>query len=763
VVSGVLRLRTFTLESYPEELQNDDEHEEEDPMLERLATWSYVHRWRMLLLWVVALVGFLIFQLAAGGNYATDFSLPGTESQAAFDLLQQHFRGQSGDTATVVFEATQGVDNPSVRQTMEGMFAELAKLPHVDGVDSPYAAGGGEQQISRDGTIAFATVRFNVQPGEVGKPEADNMIALGDQADRSGLRVEVGGSVIQNAEFEPPGGAEAYGLGAAVIILLITFGSLLAMGLPILIALFGISIGLSLVLLMANFLNVPNFTPQLASMIGIGVGIDYALFIVTRYRQGLGDGLDPEAAVAKAMDTAGRAVVFAGTIVVISFLGILLMGFAFVQGIAVGGAATVFVTMLASITLLPAVLGFVGRNIDKLHIPRLRRVETTGHQGFWYRWSRLVQRRPWVAFIFGLAVLVTLTLPMFRLRLGFADAGNDPPTASSRQTYDLLTKGFGPGFNAPMVLAAQIRSPQDLTALDGLSQKLRNTAGVAAVSPPIANPKGDTAILQLFPSTSPQDSATSDLVRRLRNEVIPQAMNGTGVHVLVGGLTAAATDFAQKTASRLPVLIGVVIGLSFLLLMIVFRSIVVPIKAAIMNLLSIGAAYGTLVAVFQWGWLKNVVGIGKPGPIEAWAPMMLFAILFGLSMDYEIFLLSRIREDYLRTKDNATSVANGVASTGRVITAAGAIMVAVFLSFVIGFPARQIKLFGLGLAVAVLVDATLVRMVLVPATMELLGNANWWFPKWLARLVPEIHIESEVTPVAEREAAFAGVDGAGKA
>jgi RND superfamily putative drug exporter len=488
---------------------------------------------------------------------------------------------------------------------------------------------------------------------------------------------------------------------------------------------------------------VPNFTPQLASMIGIGVGIDYALFIVTRYRSALEQGQEPKEAVVTAMTTAGRAVLFAGLVVVISFLGILLMGFNFVQGVAVGGAAAVFVTMLASITLLPAVLGFVGRNIDRLHIPHLRRRERTGHESGWYRWSRLIQRRPVIAFVAGLAVLVALSIPLFSIRLGVADAGNNPDTLSSRRAYDLLSEGFGPGFNGRLLLAAEVNSPADLEVLGALSQDLAATSGVATATPPIPSPEGNAAIITVFPTTAPQDEATDRLVDRLRNDVIPEATGGTDVRVLVGGLTAIFKDFSQQAGDRLPVLIIVVIGLSFLLLMAVFRSVLVPIKAAVMNVLSIGAAYGVIVAIFQWGWLRELFGVGKPGPIEAWVPMMLFTILFGLSMDYEIFLLSRIREDYLRTRDNATSVANGVAATGRVITAAAAIMVAVFLSFVIGFDIRQIKLFGLGLAVAVLIDASLVRMVLVPATMELLGDANWWFPRWLDRVVPRLAVEAE--------------------
>ena len=717
-------------------------------MLERLARWSYSRRWRVLAIWILALLGIGFLGSKAGGAYSSNFSLPGAESQNAFDLLKARFPSRSGDTADIVFKAAAGVNNPGVKQRTEQVFAQVAALPHVDSVADPYSEGGA-RNISKDGRIAFAEVQFDVPAGDVPKSVVDRLEAIGNRAAGPGLEIEFGGQVISEAQFQPPGGAEAVGLIAAVLILIVTFGSLLAMGLPIITALFGIGIGLSLVLLSANFISVPNFTPQVASMIGIGVGIDYALFIVTRYRQGLHDGLDPEQATITALTTAGRAVVFAGTIVVISLLGILLMGFAFVQGIAIGGAATVFVTMIAAITLLPAILGFVGRNIDKLHIPRLRRVES--RRGFWYRWSRFIQRRPWVAGTAGLAALLLLALPLFSMRLGAADAGNDPTSLTTRRAYDQLTEGFGPGFNGPLLLAADLRGPQDLASLQRLDTRLQSTPGIVAVSPVIPNPKGDAAIITVYPSTAPQDATTSDLVHRLRDQIVPQTMKGTGVHVLVGGITAIFIDFAHKIAGRLPLLIGVVILLSFLLLMAVFRSVVVPVKAAVMNLLSIGAAYGVMVAVFQWGWGKSIIGVDKTGPIEAWVPMMMFTILFGLSMDYEIFLLSRIREDFLRTRNNAEAVANGVANTGRVITAAAAIMIAVFLSFVIGFSMRQIKEIGLGLAVAVLVDATLVRMVLVPSTMEILGNANWWFPRWLSRMVPTIGVEREAEEIVQAE------------
>jgi RND superfamily putative drug exporter len=475
-------------------------------------------------------------------------------------------------------------------------------------------------------------------------------------------------------------------------------------------------------------------------MISIGVGIDYALFIVTRYRSGLHDGLDPEHAVVLALSTAGRAVVFAGCTVVISLLGLFLMGLGFVRGMAVGASCAVLITMLASITLLPAVLGFVGRTIDRLGVPH--RKKTSDRPAFWVRWSHLVQRRPWTALAVGLVPLVLMAMPAFSIRLGASDAGNNATSDTTRRAYDLLSKGFGPGFNGPLLIAATLPPGAGPQVLQPLVDTLKNTPGVAFASAPVPNPAGDAAIVQVVPTTSPQDEATSQLIERLRTKVVPDALRGSGVTAYIGGQTAIFDDLADYLGKRLPLFFGAVLLLSFLLLMAVFRSLLVPLKAVVMNLLSIGASYGAIVAIFQWGWLKSLVGLGKGGPIEAWAPMMLFAIVFGLSMDYEVFLLSRIKEEHDRTGDNATAVADGLAATARVITAAALIMVSVFASFVLG-DNRVIKLIGLGLALAVLIDATLVRMVLVPATMELLGERNWWFPKWLERVVPRLTVEVE--------------------
>ena len=703
----------------------------------------------MVIIWIVLLVGVNALSGAAGGDFSTDFSLPGADSQAALDLLSERFPQAAGDTADIVFKAEQGVEDPEVKGTMTALFAELEEVDRVvekGGITSPYEPGG-EQQISPDGTIAFATMHFEfvedeAVPIEIGK----EIQKIASEVELDGLTVAPGGSVIIFSEFEEPGGAEGIGVLFAIVILLIAFGSVLAMGLPIGTALFGIGIGMALIMLLANFVSVPEFTPQLASMIGIGVGIDYALFIVTRYRSHLHEGMEPEEATMLAILTSGKAVLFAGTVVVVSLLGILLMGFAFVEGLAIGGAATVAVTMVAAITLLPALLGFVGHKIDRWKIPGFHGTET-GEKRAAYRWSRFIQRRSWIAAILGFTILIVMSIPLFSLRLGFADASAGSPERSSRRAYDLLSQGFGPGFNGPLLLATEIGSPDDLAMLEELGSALRETEGVAAVSPPQPNAEGDAAdaaVMTVFPTTSPQDEATNELVQRIREDVIPQV--SPDHDIFVGGLTASVEDFATANSERLPLLISVVLLLSFLLLVVVFRSIVVPIKAAVMNLLSISAAYGAIVAVFQWGWLKEQIGIETSGPIEAWVPMMLFTILFGLSMDYEIFLLSRIREEYVRTGNNYEAVANGLAATARVITAAAAIMVTLFLVFMFAFDERAIKLFGMGLAVAIFVDATLVRMVLVPATMELLGEANWWLPKWLDRVLPRFKVEGDHTP-----------------
>jgi RND superfamily putative drug exporter len=710
-------------------------------VLQRLAAWCYRRRRTVVVAWIVAFVAVSVLGSRAGSTFSQGFSLSNTESERAAQLLESRFPARAGDEGQIVFAHAGGVDAPAVRDRMERLFAEVATVPHVTSVVGPYGADGA-QQISRAGgsagDIAYATIQFDRRASKIPDSTLNDIRHLADQVDGNVVQVALGGRMFQHMGALGP--AELIGILAAIVILLVAFGSLLAMGLPILIALFGIGIGLGFVQLLSHLIATPDFAIQLASMIGIGVGIDYALFIVTRYRQGLEEGFEPEHAVVRAIDTSGRAVVFAGCTVVISILGLFLMGVDFVNGMALGTSITVAIVMLASITLLPALLGFAGRAINRLSVRRPRRRKQR-ERTVWFRWSRVVQRRPWPAFVGGLIFLLVLAIPMLSMRLAFPDAGGNPSSDTTRRAYDLVSEGFGAGFNGPLVLAAEYPKGADTSALEVLATRLRRTPDVAAVVGPIPSPSGDAAVIRVIPSSSPQSVATTDLVGALRADVIPAALRGSEVQVHVGGLTASSIDVSNRLSSRLPLFIGTVLFLSFLLLMAVFRSLLVPLKAVIMNLLSIGAAYGVVVAIFEWGWFGGVLGVDKTGPIAPFVPMMMFAILFGLSMDYEVFLLSRIREEYDRTGHNALAVADGLASTARVITAAALIMVTVFASFVLG-DSTMIKLFGLGLATAILVDATVVRMVLVPATMELLGDRNWWFPRWLDRIIPRLHVEA---------------------
>ncbi len=713
-------------------------------MLQHLARFCYRRRWRVLGAWVVLLVGLVALNSSFGGKFLDEFDIPGSESQEAVDLLEEHaFDTRAGATGQVVFEADD-VNDPAVRRGMEPLFDEVADVTAPSEVVSPYSEEGAHQ-ISEDGTIAYAEINLSDRDSDKLVDIGDEARALVADADVPGTQVELGGDI---AFEQPEFSSEVVGFIAAMIILLIAFGSLLAMGLPLVTAIFGIVTGIAIVGLVVNVIGMPSFSNQAVAMIGIGVGIDYALFIVTRYREGLHEGLTPECASMRALDTAGRAVLFAGCTVIIAILGLFTIGLDLIRGLAVGISIGVLMTLLASLTLLPAILGFVGTNIDRLGLPHRRRAERAGHQSIWYRWSRVIQRRPWPALLVSAAILIVLTIPLFGMRLGFGDAGNQPTDFTVRRAYDLISEGFGPGANGPLLLAAETPGGQsDLQALDALSGDLNQTDGVVFASQPTPNESGDAAIIQVQPTTSPQDKETPHLVNQLRDDVIPQAVAGSTADVKVGGATASVVDFSRYTADRLPWFIGAVLVLSFLLLMVVFRSLLVPLKAVIMNLLSVGAAYGILVAVFQWGWGSSLLGVGREGPIDAWIPMMLFAVIFGLSMDYEVFLLSRIREDYDRTHDNGSAVANGLAATARVITAAAAIMFFVFFSFVLGAD-RSLKMFGFGLATAVLLDATVVRLVLVPATMELLGDRNWWLPRWLDRILPVVHVEAEEDVVA---------------
>jgi RND superfamily putative drug exporter len=697
--------------------------------LARLARWCYRRRRFVVAVWIVGFIVLNALGGAIGNAYSDNFSGGHSDSIAAFDLLKTRFPARAGDTAEIVFTSAKGVNDPGVRARLESLFAQVGpgRVAHVVALDSPYQVPG---RISADGSIAYATVTFDKQAGDLPAKAAKPLIDAAKKTEAPGLRIELSGPVVARALQQPMGATEAIGVLAAIVILFVAFGSLLAMSLPIIAAIFGVGIGIVWVTLLSHVITVPSFAPYVALMIGLGVGIDYALFIVVRYRVGLHDGLSPEDANVLALTTAGRAVLFAGCTVIISLLGMFLIGISFIYGLSIGAVLAVLMTMLASVTLVPAIMGFAGTKLAAKEHKRRHHRDTVA-----FRWSRQIQRRPWLMAGLSLALLVTLALPVFSIRLGAADQGNDPSSLTTRRAYDLLAKGFGPGFNGPVLLAADLRGNTTRDSVAGFAASLRADPDVAFVAPPRINPAGNAAVVTVIPKGASQDRSTEGLVHRVRGEIRQRSL---AMHV--GSETAIAIDASDHVGARLPYMVVAVILLSFLLLMAVFRSVLVAVKAAVMNILSIGASYGVIVAIFQWGWLRNVVNIGRPGPIEFWVPMLLFTVLFGLSMDYEVFLLSRVREEYLLSNDNATAVADGLASTARVITAAAAVMIAVFISFVLG-DLRVLKLLGLGLATAILVDATVVRMVLVPATMELLGNANWWLPRWLDRIVPRVSVE----------------------
>jgi putative drug exporter of the RND superfamily len=693
-------------------------------VLARLARFSYQRRKLVVLGWVA----FLIVAIAAGGALkgeweSTGDGLPGTDSQQAYDLLKEHFPAQAGEDSAFVFG-----DVGRAGGAINDFLQAASGVPGVGSV--------GSLETSPDGRIASASFTLLADDEEQTKSAVAKLKELAKPLE------DKGGVAFTNwrfDKFEMPA-SEALGLLMAVVVLLVAFGSVLAMGLPIATALLGIGIATSLIAVLARFVTTPDFTTQIASMIGLGVGIDYALFIVSRYRDALARLQPPAEAVVEAITTSGRAVLFAGMTVMISVLGMLLMGLEFLHGLAVGTSLAVAISVAAALTLLPALLGFIGFNIDKLSVHRKNKVRT--RISLWTRWADFVQRRPIPVAVIGFVVLAAASLPVFGLRLGMADAGNNPEGTSTKTAYDLTAEGFGPGKNGPMLIVADTADGSP-SSLGGVTQALRSTPGVVFVTDFMPSPDGKAALATLIPSTGPQERETEQLVHHIRDDVLPAATNGSGVSIHIGGTTAFGLDFAAMIGDRLPLFIGAVLVLSFLLLLMVFRSVLVPVKAVLMNLLSIGAAYGVMVAVFQWGWGGSIVGVSG-APIEAWAPMMLFAIVFGLSMDYEVFLLSSVKEEWDATHDNAHAVSAGLAVTARLITAAALIMVCVFGMFVLS-DIRALKLMGLGLAVAVAVDATIVRIVLVPATMELLGNANWWLPKWLDRILPHLAVEGSPT------------------
>jgi RND superfamily putative drug exporter len=723
-------------------------------MLGRAGRACYTHRRLTLLIWILGVACLTTLGTRFGAPAATNF----TGSDPGQTLLSQHFPRSAGDTLTLAIRSSDGLESPAVRARVTSALIPFRGAPHVTFVSNPYVAPG---QISRDGHIAFATIQFNLASANIASSETRALMSDARAASGHGVTFSLGGDLVDTAETPYSGPSQGIGVVAAAIVLLIAFGSLLAMGLPIITAILGIGAGLSLIELLGHLFPAPSFAPIIASLIGLGVGVDYALFIVTRFRESLQAGAVPQDAAATAMRTAGRTVLVAGTTVVIGMLGLLLLRQPLLNGVAVAAAATVAMTLAGSLTLLPALLGFTGTRLarpTRLRFPWLagspRRRDPAAKTGSASspaaeRWAGMIQRRPVIAAVLSAGVILALAAPALGLKLNMPDESAQSRDTMGYQSYATMARGFGPGFDAPLIIAARLPSPDASTA--SLVAAVRATPGVAHVTPVIISSDRQAAMMIAYPSTGEQDTATNALVNRLRDTVLPRATTGTGIRAYLTGPNAANVTFANAIGHRLPWLIAVVVALAMILLLVMFRSVTIAIKAAAMNLLSISAAFGVLVAVSQRGWGRQLFGFPETMPVATWVPVFLFVILFGLSMDYEVFLLSRIKEEYDRTGDNAASVARGLARTARVITAAAAIMVVVFLSFVLGADV-SVKQIGLGLAVAVLIDATVVRMVLVPAVMELLGNANWWLPRPLARILPKTSVSKDESPAVARVA-----------
>ncbi|MFE3829875.1 MMPL family transporter [Streptomyces sp. NPDC059092] len=716
-----------------------------------LARWCVTHRLLAVLLWLLALGGASAAAGVMGTSYSNDYEVPGTESGRATQLLGTAFPGLGGDSNTIVWHTERGsVRDAAVEVRTGEMLGQVAELPGVSSVVSPYAAEGAEQ-ISGDGRTAYARITFDRQADEIPQSQARALVDTATSVEgtsvegaHKGLEVELGGSAVALTEATSAHTAEIVGVAVAAVVLFLAFGSLAAGLLPIATALVSVGTAYAGIVLLGHAMTVADFAPMLGLLIGLGVGIDYALFIVVRHRKGLQRGLTvPEAAVS-AVATTGRAVVFAGATVCIALLGMLILRLSFLNGVAIAASLTVVLTVAASVTLLPALLSFIGTRA----LSRRQRARLAAHgprpdlpTGFAVRWSLFVERHPKLLGAVATVVMLILALPTFALHLGTSDQGNNPATATTRKAYDRLAEGFGPGVNGPLTLVAHLDSAADRLAMDQLPDALRTTEGVASVGPIAFNGSGDTALLTVVPESSPQSRHTSDLVDRLRDDVLPTAAAGTSLAVYVGGVTASYDDFADIIVGKLPLFVGVVITLGCLLLLLAFRSVGIPLKAALMNVAAVASSFGVVVAIFQWGWGSELLGLGSAGPIEPFLPVIMVSVLFGLSMDYQVFLVSRMYEEWLETGDNARAVRVGLSETGRVINSAAVIMISVFLAFVLSGD-RVIAMFGIALATAVALDAFVLRTLLVPALMHLLGGANWWLPRTVDRWLPRISIEA---------------------
>ncbi|MFC4056253.1 MMPL family transporter [Actinomadura syzygii] len=702
-----------------------------DGVLARLARFCFRRRRLVVLAWIVGVLAVAFAGFGYGADYDNDFSGGDSGSAKAQRIVERHFPEQQGDTLTLAVKADRGIDDPAVRRKVEKVIAELADSPVTGPVTSPYQDGS---LVTADRRIARTTIPLTVK--EPPKSDVKPLVDAVEDASGDGVALGLGGEMAEKAETPGQGPAEGVGVLAAAVILFVAFGSLVAMGLPIVTALMAILGGIATIRLVGYVMPAPDFTVIVAALIGLGVGIDYALFIVTRYKEALQDGDGPEAAAVKAITTAGHAVLFAGTTVMIALLGLTVVGQRLITGVAVAAALTVLVTMAAAVTLLPAFLGFTGHRINSLRLPRrsgrgpARERRTPAE-----RWAGVVQGRPLIAATLAGAGLLVLAAPLLSMRLSLPDASVQPHDRSSYTSHTIVSEGFGPGYGAPLIFATETGARSDLGPVVAA---VRATKGVASVTPPRISRDGQAAIFMAFPATGFQDEATPELVHHLRDDVLPRAPGGADVRL--GGPNAVAIDFSADIGARLPLMIAVVVAMSLVLLVALVRSVTIALQAAVLNLLSIGAAYGVLVAIVQWGWLGRPLGFPTETPIASWVPMLMFALLFGLSMDYEVFLVSRIREEYERSGDTRTAVTRGLVRTAKVITAAAAIMVAVFTTSLLG-PDVAVKQIGLGMAVAVLIDATIVRMVLVPAVMEMCGKANWWMPgrrKQVPSAIPQV-------------------------
>jgi RND superfamily putative drug exporter len=703
--------------------------------LARLADLSYRRRGRMVLVWIVSAILIIGVGSSLAGEYEADYDTPGSDSEAAGNLAEERFDGYSGQEIYVVWKDEAGADSPAATERVDNFFAEAEQVNHVD----PHTP----IRISEDGTIGSTTLPLTIPGWEVEKSDGEKLIAAAEDNSGDGLEIRLGGDPIYVAQEQSS--PEGIGFLGAAIVLLIAFGSVVAAGLPLAIALIGLGISSGgLIVLLANVIDVPDWTTAVSGLIGIGVGIDYSLLVLTRFRAAMHRGKDRHDAVVEAVTTAGRSVIIAGFTVVIAVLGLLLTGLPYMYGVAISASLAVLVVMLAAVTLLPALLSYLGPRVDRLKIPFLgRALRTEGSAGSLAgRWSHTVQRHPWIFAIAATVILLALAAPALGMRLGFPDAGNDPTDTMTRQAYDLNTEGFGPGTNGPLQIVSEL-PPDDAqaqAAINSFAQTLRSEPGVEFVPEPVINDAGDAALITVIPTNSPQDEEVTDLVHHLRDDVIPSELGETGITTYVGGVAAALEDQSDYMVDKMPLFIAGVVGLSFLLLLVAFHSPLISLKAGVMNLLSVGAGYGVMTLFAEGGTLGELIGLDREVPIAPFLPVMMFAILFGLSMDYEVFLISRIREEYLKDGNTRRAVADGLAKTARVITAAAAIMVVVFLAF-LAAPDTFLKLFGIGLAAAIFLDATVIRLVLVPAVMQLLGKYNWWIPDWLERLLPRLDVE----------------------